>query len=105
MANIPFPYDLNSFIGYASLPIPYEELEKGLRKKMVMFTESPQELFYMAQALAVAVDHDFMAREHAAKIWKRTLSTSGFDLPKERVNEDPKTNHWANRMVSELRNT
>jgi hypothetical protein len=75
-------FDLNTFISYATTPIPYEELEKGLRKRMVMFTEGPQELFFIAQALAIAVDHDFMAREHGAKIWKRTLANSGFDLPK-----------------------
>ena len=48
----------------------------------IVWTNSPQELFFIAQALAIAVDHDFMAREHGAKIWKRTLANSGFDLPK-----------------------
>jgi hypothetical protein len=48
----------------------------------IVWTNSPQELFFIAQALAIAVDHDFMAREHGAKIWKRTLAWSGFDLPK-----------------------
>lgn len=49
---------------------------------IVAWVNSPEELFFIAQALALAVDHDFMAREHGAKIWKRTLANSGFDLPK-----------------------
>lgn len=63
------------------------------------WTSSPEELFFISQALAIAVDHHFMSPEHGAKIWKRTLSNSGFDLPKsepqkERNNDDTKTNNW-----------
>lgn len=39
-----------------------------------------EDLRNMAFALSLAVDHDFMAREHAAKIWKKLLSESPFDI-------------------------
>ena len=66
----------------------------------LVWVNSPEELFFISQALALAVDHHFMAPEHGAKIWKRTLANSGFDLPRtepqkeKNTNEDSKTNNW-----------
>jgi hypothetical protein len=54
-----------------------------------IFGSDPEEkLFTLVQALSVAVAYDFMAREHAAKIWKKQLANSPFDLPKEKKDSE-----------------
>ena len=47
-----------------------------------------QELLNLAEALSIAVDSDFMAREHAANIWKQVLKVSNLDLPKKKGGEN-----------------
>ena len=42
-----------------------------------------QELLSLAQALALAVDRNFMKREHAGAIWKRILTFTGVDTTKQ----------------------
>jgi len=39
------------------------------------------ELLDLVKALAVAVDHSFMAREHGAAVWKRALKFTAYDVP------------------------
>jgi len=67
---------------FPRVSLPSQLVRVTRESNFVAWTSSPEELFFIAQALAIAVDHDFMAREHGAKIWKRTLANSGFDLPK-----------------------
>ena len=42
-----------------------------------------QELLALVQALAIAVDHSFMSREHGASVWKRALRATAFDVPQQ----------------------
>ncbi len=42
----------------------------------------PEELLNMVKALAIAAEHNFMAHDHAAAIWKKLLAVSGFDVTK-----------------------
>ncbi len=49
-----------------------------------------QELLTLAQSLSVAVDHDFMAREHAASVWKRVLKCTAYDVPLVAKKEEKK---------------
>ena len=45
-------------------------------------SQEATDLFHISNALGVAVINDFMARAHAAIIWKKVLKESGFDIPK-----------------------
>ena len=42
----------------------------------------PEELLSIVKALAIASRNSFMSRDHAAAIWKKILSVSGFDITK-----------------------
>jgi len=50
-----------------------------------------QEILSLAQALALAVDRNFMKREHAGAIWKRMLTFTGVDTTKKEVIKDGTT--------------
>lgn len=49
-----------------------------------------EELKTLVDALSVAVQSDFMAREHAKLIWRKLLGASGLDVTqiKKEVNQD-----------------
>lgn len=43
-----------------------------------------EELHTLVGALSIAVQCDFMAREHAALIWKKLLKESGLDVTQKK---------------------
>lgn len=56
-------------------------------------TTIADELLALAKALSIASKSEFMAREHAAAIWKRALKATAFDIlpvKKETPNGTPK---------------
>ena len=67
------------------LEVNMEEIVETYRKPVpgVM-----QEILNLAQALALAVDRNFMKREHAGAIWKRMLTLTGVDTTKKEVIKD-----------------
>lgn len=57
----------------------FSELEVDIN-----FSQMTQDLHVLAQALSMAVANRFMSPEHAGKIWKKWLTLSGLDVPKEK---------------------
>lgn len=50
----------------------------------------PEELLSIVRALEIAAHNGFMSHVHAASIWKKILSVSGFDVAN--INIKNKTN-------------
>jgi len=46
----------------------------------ILYLNSMSEVESLVRALALAVDMDFMAREHAALLWKTILQISDIDI-------------------------